>query len=203
MRNDLLEQIVIASGGTVTNKDDRSALLSDWLGAVSSPKVEVARLDGATQYWQLSDPIPIQVEDQIEFMFIGGSVTNSFAAFVGATNFSVRFDVDTTATFLREQGSSATLNGLPVDSGVTPVPSNGENSVLISSLSTGSLEQISSIGGSRLMNLPVYNFRVIRNGVVIHEIPLTNKAQGATQLATVGNVNATMVGYTPDVWEEV
>lgn len=35
-----------------------------------------------------------------------------------------------------------------------------------------------------------------------HEIPLNNKAQGATQLATVGNVNAFMPNYTNAVWRK-
>lgn len=160
----------------------------------------VAKLDGAMQYWQLSGPINLTVNDVVEFSFIGGVVFNGFAAFIGTTNFAVRSDVDTTAKFLREQGSSATLNGFPVDSGVTEIPLSGENKISILVLSTGSLEQISSISGTRLMNLPVYNFRVIRDGVVIHEIPLNKKSQGATQLATVGNVNAFMPNYTEAVW---
>jgi len=35
MRNDLLEQVVIASGGTVTNKSDRNALLQDCLNSIN------------------------------------------------------------------------------------------------------------------------------------------------------------------------
>ena len=35
-----------------------------------------------------------------------------------------------------------------------------------------------------------------------NEIPLTNKAQGANQLATVGNINAFMPNYTEAVWKK-
>ena len=48
----------------------------------------------------------------------------------------------------------------------------------------------------------IKNIEVIKGGVIANKIPLTNKDQGATQLPTVGNVSATMVGYTPDVWEQ-
>lgn len=36
MRNDLLAQIVVASGGVVTNPFQRNSLLQDWLDATSS-----------------------------------------------------------------------------------------------------------------------------------------------------------------------
>ena len=34
-------------------------------------------------------------------------------------------------------------------------------------------------------------------------LPLTNKDQGANQLATVGNINTTMANFSTDVWEVV
>ena len=37
MRNDLLKQIVVAAGGTVTDPSNRNELLKDWLNAVSAP----------------------------------------------------------------------------------------------------------------------------------------------------------------------
>lgn len=162
----------------------------------------VYRLDGASQYLKLTAPINLIPLDVVEIDFIGGAVSNGFAAFIGTTNFAVRFDVDTTKSFLREQGLDATLNGISVNSGSTQVPESGENKASLLVSSSGVLEEISSIAGSRLMNLPVYNLRVIRNGTVINEIPLTNKSQGATQLATVGNVNATIINFTEDGWEK-
>ena len=47
----------------------------------------------------------------------------------------------------------------------------------------------------------LFDFEVERGGEIIYAIPLTNKSQGATQLATVGSVNATMINYTGDEWE--
>jgi hypothetical protein len=34
MRNDLLKQIVVAAGGTVTDPNNRNKLLKDWLTAL-------------------------------------------------------------------------------------------------------------------------------------------------------------------------
>jgi hypothetical protein len=34
MRNDLLKQIVVAAGGTVTDPSNRNELLKDWLAAL-------------------------------------------------------------------------------------------------------------------------------------------------------------------------
>lgn len=57
-RNKLLEQIVLALGGTVTNPNNRNQLLQDWLNAVggSPPSTRlVANLNGLTQYAKPSD----------------------------------------------------------------------------------------------------------------------------------------------------
>ena len=43
--------------------------------------------------------------------------------------------------------------------------------------------------------------RIRRNGTIINEIPLTNRNQGSTQLATIGDVNAFMTDYAEDVWK--
>ena len=44
-------------------------------------------------------------------------------------------------------------------------------------------------------------FEILIDEVITYKMPLANKPQGATQLATVGNVNATMANYSSDVWE--
>jgi len=50
-RNELLAQIVTASGGTVRNKDNRNMLLEDWLTAVSGPAERyVFNFNGVNQY---------------------------------------------------------------------------------------------------------------------------------------------------------
>tara|TARA_R110002049_G_scaffold203711_1_gene374304 strand:- start:12011 stop:12643 length:633 start_codon:yes stop_codon:yes gene_type:complete len=207
MRNDLLEQIVIASGGTVTNKDDRNALLRDWLAAASSPQVEVARLDGVTQYWIFDEPITFNAGDVLQLSFIGATVSGTYRAFIASTNVNLRISSGgNPQVFDIASVSNPKINDENIVNNVTAIPATGENVLEFSSFSNLSFNGIGArvaLDGSAILhiNLAMYNFRVIRNGVVINEIPLTNKAQGATQLATVGNINATMINYTGDEWE--
>ena len=132
----------------------------------------VAQLDGAMQSWQLTAPISLVTAESL--------------------NFRVK------AAF-----GTPMLNDQPIDSNITPIPSGGDNTIIAATVGAEALSYITSRAGSSLfLSLAVYNFRVIRSGVVIHEIPLTNKAQGATQLATVGNINAFMPNYTDAVWRK-
>ena len=221
MRNDLLEQIVIASGGTVTNKDDRNALLSDWLAAVSSPQVEVARLDGATQYWQLSESIVIPANVNYEIGFYASRALNDtsllylLAYSQGNTSEKHRLALSTgTPQKVYGMGFVAKdfiLNG----EGQFTLTHNGVSKVTFINFNESAADAFNSetitidrlcgpwLGGdSGYLNGYIRDFYVIVDGVEILRIPLTNKAQGATQLATVGNVNATMINYTGDEWEK-
>ena len=98
---------------------------------------------------------------------------------------------------------SATVNGSEVTSDQTAIPTTGLNSISVEVGGTKNIETLLSLGASNLLQAAIYDFKVTRDGVIVNEIPLANKAQGATQIATVGSVNATMINYTPDVWEEV
>ncbi len=171
-----------------------------------TPEQFVARLDGATKSWQLTSPINLLGNDVVELSFIGGQVSNAFAMFFESD--SRNFYMSTTSDSLNFRVKAAfgtpMLNDQPIDNNITPVPSSGENTTSAAVVGSEVISYITSrMGASLFLNLAVYNFKVIRDGVVINEIPLTNKAQGATQLATVGNVNATMINYTGDEWESL
>lgn len=164
----------------------------------------VARLDGVSQYWQLSEGITLELGDLVEFEFVSvGDNTNSFV--IDSTDrSSFIFNKDSTV-----QRSSALgfmdINGERVQNLATPFPSEGVVNIVSIRMDV-SVATIDFIGCEYREDRGYFsglfrNFKVIRGGGVIHQIPLTNKAQGATQLATVGNVNATMPNYTPDVWE--
>ena len=206
MRNDLLEQIVIASGGTVTNKDDRNALLRDWLAALESPQIEVARLDGATKYWVFDEPITFNSGDILQLSFIGATVSGTYRGFIASTNVNLRISSGgNPQIFDIASVSNPKVNGENIVNNVTAIPATGENVIEFSSFSNFSFKGIGArvaLDGSAILhiNLALYNFKVIRNGTVINEIPLTNKSQGATQLATIGGINASMINYTGDEW---
>lgn len=183
------------------------------LGDIAPVINYVARLDGVSQYWQLSGDISCGVGGFVRFKYIGPDITSNDFAMVGReNNYS-------TAFMLRERDGGvveANAVGVSID-GVTYA--NGDNYPSdLYSIKMVELEVKSPINISILMaayrkvseglttwNFPgaIFDFEVEKGGVITNKIPLTNKAQGATQLATVGNVNATMVGYTPDVWEQV
>lgn len=159
----------------------------------------VARLNGVDQYWQLSEPINIQDDDVVEFGFIGGVVTGTLRQFIGSASLSFGLSSGTTVQVFSEVNLSALLNGVEVISDNTQIPTSGQHLISASIVGNHTLEQISAAGNSRLMNLPVYNFKVIRNSTVTHEIPLTNKAQGAYQVATTTPLGANL--YTQEVIE--
>ena len=186
----------------------------------------VARLDGATQYWDLRDlqgiptdiVLPVNSNFKINLNIIGGNtgfeglldspdgrlwlrflsrtqsnnlqgyVDGSYVSEFPNTESNIRDGNEHTVSIIREAG----LFYLGVDgvSAETTVTDNSE-------LSLNRLARFSTVefGGV------VKDFQVEINGALTNQIPLTNKAQGATQLATVGNVNATMINYTGDEWE--
>ena len=175
-------------------------------GTASGAKSYVYRLDGLTKYFQLSEPINLIADDSVELSFIGGSVTNSFAMFFESDSKIFYISVTSDSLSFRVKAAFGTpmLNGGEIVNNVTPVPSSGKNTISAETVGSEVLSVIGArTGGTLLMNLPIYNFKVIRGGAVIHEIPLTNKAQGATQLPTVGSVSATIAGYNENDWEEV
>jgi len=190
-------------------------MLNPILGSILSPILKpifggdinyVAQLDGATQSWQLTSPITLIANDVVELSFVGGQVSNAFAMFLESD--SRNLYLSTTADSLNFRVKAAfgtpTLNSQLIDNNVTPIPSSGNNTISAATVGEEIMSYVTSRSGSSLfLNLAVYNFRVIRSGAVIHEIPLNNKPQGATQLATVGNVNAFMPNYTEAVWKEL
>lgn len=165
----------------------------------------VARLDGLSQYWQLSESIAILTGHTIEFIFGGFTNSGSYKRFVGSRDFSVSVDSGPQGSRFRLEGSAATLDGAFVDpNNLTAIPTEGDSMLVVTPLSGFSLESIGNLPGrsDREVAAYIYSFRVKdAAGNILNEIPLTNKDQGATQIATVGSVNATMPNYSADVWE--
>ncbi len=211
MRNDLLADIVVAAGGVVTNKGNRNVLLQDWLNAVESPPAVnyVARLDGVSQYWRFSEAIGMPIGYSLSFELYR-PISSS-----GRDDYLLSNESDTSTALVYGGGerifvgSSGYLQNLQIDgdgnSNFLPPDDSFHN---VSVESNNNLTSVINIGArfniERLLLGFVKNI-IVRdsNGVIVNEIPLTNRAQGATQLPTVGNVSATMIGYTGDEWEEL
>ncbi|TMS62716.1 hypothetical protein [Pseudoalteromonas sp. S3173] len=186
----------------------------------------VAQLDGAMQFWQLSGPIQLDSngfvfefdyfvtpEDSINGLFSNDSGLGGFSAYE-------RVSSGRLATFYYET-TSGTLNSTLLgavsagDIGLKrfrfeksgnnlTVSAGGKSTTATSNEFTdnfivkfiGSVSSLKTLGYFK--NIRVYNSL----DVLTNEIPLTNKAQGATQLATVGNINAFMPNYTNAVWRK-
>ncbi len=178
----------------------------------------VARLNGTDQYWQLSGDgitIPANTDFKIRTSFYVETDSSMIAA------------SSTTRPFIYVRGDGKAV--FEPEDGVfvpTQLPVVGRDVELLIEFSGGqlSISEVSTenmntktVGGLGSVNLTTLGARIESlyldgyigsisievNGILTHSIPLTNKAQGATQLPTVGNVSATMIGYTGDEWEEV
>lgn len=169
------------------------------------PVVEqyVAQLDGVTQYWQLTSPIALEVGDEISFK----AARESGAATVKqwfASGSRLRINVQANNK-IEEVGGDLYLDGEFVTNYTADFPVDGlEHDFKYEITSAGRSLTIlgASEGGFEKLGGHFKNLSIKRNGVIIHEIPLTNKSQGATQLATVGKVNAFMPNYTDAVWRK-
>lgn len=226
-RNGILRDIVIAQGGVVTS-GNRNGLLFNWLESASEPvKNYVYRLDGLTQYYQLSEALSIEADDDYELAIevpklepslnsnsslIGGNRSGdsgSFATFIygDSKKIGVQFPTETSIKYLNSEsalkaGEAATIK-IERTAGTMSLYINDifERSIT-DDFSDFNVERFGSWGNILLYAGAVRGFSLKVNGAIIYEIPLTNKDQGATQLPTVGNVSATIVNYT-DSWEEV
>lgn len=168
----------------------------------------VARLNG-TQSWGLTSPINLVVGDKVRITYRSSlTASTSIKVFYSRdTNFYPLVGLGNDGAYTTNAGS------IKIDSNAytpgDPAPIDGlfhtVEHTISASVSTSLLGAAwsSFVDGNKIWFFDgvLLDFEVERAGEIIHQIPLTNKSQGATQLATVGNVNATMVGYTPDVWE--
>lgn len=166
----------------------------------------VAQLDGAMQYWQLTEeiPLPLGYSYEMDVLYAPENTsTNDYIA-TGENN------TDSPLFFINREflnsGSAGRLSEPVVDGGDNKLPyDNKFHTIVITSLSSQATVGIlgARFNYTRTCSGIIMMFRVRdSSGVVVNEIPLTNKAQGATQLATVGNVNAFMPNYTDAVWRK-
>ena len=180
----------------------------------------VAQLDGALQHWSFSELVRPARTFTIKFK-VKQSQTSGIRVFIGDDlGGSTRFYIGS------DQGQLLIGNGADrsIVSGVSITDSFKQitwevsddyfkvyvdNVIAYSSInnnprdvSFGSLSQ----PGSYKVEGVIYDFLLYSGAgnekVLTNAIPLTKKAQGATQLATVGNVNAFMPNYTEAVWRK-
>lgn len=203
IRNDLLRRIITESGGEVTRQTE-NGLLQDWLDAVDNPVNYAARLDGVTQYWQLSGGgVQINQGESASFkVLVMNASASAFRYILDSENASARayliVSSNNTVTY-SPANYRVFVDGVEVPNGGNYPSDEAEHLITIEAIEDVS---ITTLGArANLANFTAGYFRDLKSS--LSEIPLTNKSQGATQLPTVGNISATMANYTEAVWEEV
>lgn len=157
----------------------------------------VPQLDGVTQRWVFSEELTPVNGYSLEFECVG---SHEGGVLISTASFGLQFRLlNGVYVFF---GCDAEINGIPATSGVTTYDGADITSFKLTVTTARPLGTLLSKATSFLSASAMRNFKMKdTGGIVLHQIPLTNKAKGATQLATVGNVNATMVNYTEAVWE--
>jgi hypothetical protein len=165
----------------------------------------VAQLDGAMQSWIFSEEIPLISGDQITFSILANDAPDAGIAmifsYLGTYRTLLRVD---DGVFVSGFGD-VTENGLAV----THIATDGNlhtYTLKIKATSTAIYYIGAHYDGANLirhLSNAVFDIVITRPSVgVILDLPLTNKNQGATQLATVGNISAFMPNYTEAVWRK-
>lgn len=180
----------------------------------------VGQLDGATQLWQLTAPITIPENTDCAIRFkINGARDNYEGLFRSADSSDwLRLTPESQTNNIQGSFNGSFVGGAPYSSVTVR---NGqersfalrreagrfyvdidEQSFTLSLINNQfSIDVLCEFGGGYFAGY-ISDFEVEIDGVITNSIPLTNKAQGATQLATVGSVNAFMPNYTELVWKD-
>lgn len=171
---------------------------------VEHTPIYVARLnDSLEQRWSLDNTLWLNSGDELTIDFVGGNINQSYARFVANSDNSFTVDAGASGSKFRLKGCTATLDGSAVVNNSTPIPTDGEHSLVVYPGGTYGVNYFGSYGSTRYINLPLYNLEVNRPSVgVIFDAPLTDRDSGATQTADVGSYVLIMDNYT-DVWEEL
>lgn len=183
-------------------------MLNPILGSILSPILKpilggainyVAKPDGATQYWELTENLTLVNGYSLEFECVG---THEGGVLISTASFGLQFRlINGIYEFF---GCDAEINGVPASSGVTAYDGADITSFKLTVTTARPLGTLLSKGATFLSASAMRNFKMKDiSEAILNEIPLTNKAQGATQLSTVGTVNATMINYTEAVWVEL
>ncbi len=216
IRNELLADIITKAGGTATDTSNRNQLLMDWFSAAKGGDF-VASLNGSDQYWQLNEDIviaegvdfvlEIKLNANVGSYYVYGSdtINNDYRlAFVGDSSpkaYGLRFN-DTTLSDPRVQ-SEHTLKIVRVGTNIKIFVNDAEQAsetvtavALLLNRLGGKFDGTTSVNN---LNGHVKEFKRYENGQLINHIRLTNKNQGAYQVAATTPLGDNL--YTPNIIE--
>ncbi len=172
---------------------------------VTPPIIEVARLNGVTQHWQLSEANLVLQEESVLLDFIAdNSITSGqYDRFIASENFNFTVDTGESGNKFRTVGCAATLDGVEIVNETTPIPTDSlPHRLVVFPNNGGDIEAIGnllSVSG-RSISAAVFDFKIKNSsGEIVTDIPLTNRGQGAFQVATTTPLGANL--YTQEVIE--
>ena len=194
-----------------------------------TPPVWVAQLDGIVQYWQLTSPLTAENGEDFRLKVKAERGDRSAGCFLmssmDASNYGI--NIYSTGDYSLGEGkisvfglgNSPFIEGLNSftdldievsrESGVWTVTVNGVSDTKTPTSEPPAIATSTETNLGRRVEGGFYSDGYVSdleyyvNGVLTNKIPLTVKEQGATQLATVGDINAFMPNYTEAVWKEV
>jgi hypothetical protein len=184
----------------------------------------VAHLDGAMQYWQLTTPVELPENSNFKITFYVQGAEDAYEGLVENSNTShtwIRLLPSSQSSNLQGYDGSLYFGGISqsellirdgllhkisfireVDKLYIQIDDRAPE--LARSSGAGAAWIFDRLGkfSSTYLHGVIHSFEVELESEVIVSIPLNNKEQGATQLATVGNINAFMPNYTEAVWRK-
>ncbi len=177
------------------------------LGKATPPAIQCAvKLNGIDQYWQLSGEVSVPDGGSIELDLMYNSTNESDIDYVLTSNANSDTSIFFTVRELLKAGSSGYISSVLVDGKSTNMLPYDNKFHTIKCIISGNLSKVYILGArynySRNSSGTIKMFRVKDSGgTVLNEIPMTDKTQGATQFATVGDVNAILMGSSDITWD--
>lgn len=190
---------------------------------ISIAKNWVSSLDGITQSWQLSKPIAVPAlrvfEIKIGF-YIPYESINLWRCLVAGSGFSAKAskrdgnvpygirvhiggtDYELASAWAYDEYQEIAIGADNLGNWYIRFKGAVKSFTSNTSFQIERLCRDGIVGGNDYLIGYVKNFSVSLGGTMFSSIPLTNKDQGATQLATIGDVNAFMLNFTEAVWKD-
>lgn len=191
--------------------------VTDSVGAVitSTPVVlgvtsYAFKLDGVTQYYQLSDQISLGVGDLLKVRFRAPTQLTTGRRYIFSldADYGTVLYLNTNGTFGVSQGAayldSSLIDGgtmYPLDGGIHEVYLDC-NSAFHTSI-VGAQWTVYGSSTTRQFKGELLDLSLVVNGVTELLIPLNNKQQGSIQLPTIGTVSASILNYNPAGWTPI
>lgn len=202
--------LTIEEGVWVSPYKDESSSVVVAPPTIDEPvKSYVYRLDGLTQYYQFSSGLSISSGSTVSFKVKG-------VKSIGARVSLIKGDSD---IYIHGNGNIYCRDGGGSTAGVISVDGDGfsnnppfifdgeEHEISVKMYRVAEFLYLGTdfdagLNPRYLLSGSIYELMVTEGDLKTTHLPLTNKAQGAVQLPTVGGVSATIINYT-DSWEEV